>query len=412
MDGELRRPVAARPARHPRRAARDDAAPRISRARLDRQRDPQPRRLPDRHARVDDRLAQPRQLPPAQRRPGEPRLRDRRRRHAAWCSRWRARSPGRWPRLCDRERRCPRATRSTMRRDASARCSQDRVPEQILTPHPRHQADRWPERLAGRAVRAVDAHGKHLFVRFDGDLTLHSHLRMTGAWGVHREGARWKRARRRAWLVLRAGEWNVVQFDGPLLELMRESRTRFDRRLAALGQDVIGASFDAEELSAPAARRRPGAGDRRRAARPADRRGHRQRVEVRGMLRRGAQPLATARSPARRGGRRGRAVRARAHARVGRRRRLQLAPARRLQARRNALRALRHADPPARTGRRQPPDLLVPGLSALTPAPGPPHTSAASLRPRPCAAIARCWPRRSPAGRGCARRRSPGGSPP
>jgi endonuclease-8 len=120
----------------------------------------------------------------------------------------------------------------------------DQTPDQILAPHPRHQADAWPERLAGRAVRAVDAHGKHLFVRFDGDLTLHSHLRMTGAWGVHREGARWKRARRRAWLVMRAGAWEVVQFDGPVLELMRESRTRFDRRLAALGQDVIGASFD------------------------------------------------------------------------------------------------------------------------------------------------------------------------
>ena len=125
---------------------------------------------------------------------------------------------------------------------------EDRVPEQILTPHPRHQADRWPERLAGRAVRSVDAHGKHMFLRFEGDLTLHSHLRMTGAWGVHREGARWKRARRRAWLVLHSGEWDVVQFDGPVLELMRESRTRFDRRLAALGQDVIGASFDAESF--------------------------------------------------------------------------------------------------------------------------------------------------------------------
>jgi endonuclease-8 len=122
----------------------------------------------------------------------------------------------------------------------------DRVPKEILTPHPRHQADRWPELLAGRAVRAVDAHGKHLFVRFDGDLTLHSHLRMTGSWGVHREGTLWKRARSRAWLVMRSGEWQVVQFDGPVLELMRESRTRFDRRLAALGQDVIGAGFDFE----------------------------------------------------------------------------------------------------------------------------------------------------------------------
>jgi endonuclease-8 len=121
---------------------------------------------------------------------------------------------------------------------------QDRVSDRIQTPHPRHAADRWPERLAGRAVRSVDAHGKHLFVRFEGELTLHSHLRMTGAWGVHRAGARWKRSARRAWLVIGSGDWNVVQFDGPVLELMRESRTRLDRRLAALGQDVIGESFD------------------------------------------------------------------------------------------------------------------------------------------------------------------------
>ena len=38
----------------------------------------------------------------------------------------------------------------------------------IETPHPRFGRDRWPERLGGRAVRAVDANGKHLFIRFDG----------------------------------------------------------------------------------------------------------------------------------------------------------------------------------------------------------------------------------------------------
>jgi endonuclease VIII len=135
----------------------------------------------------------------------------------------------------------------------------ERVPEQILTPHPRHRAERWPERLAGRAVRSVDAHGKNLFVRFDGELTLHSHLRITGAWGVHRNGARWKRAPYRAWLVIGSGEWSVVQFDGPVLELMSESRTRFDRRLAALGQDVIGERFDAQSFV-----RRLRAGDRAR----------------------------------------------------------------------------------------------------------------------------------------------------
>lgn len=118
------------------------------------------------------------------------------------------------------------------------------VPDEIRMPHPRHARERWPERLAGRAVTAVDAHGKHLFVRFEGDLTLHSHLRMTGLWDVYADGRRWRRAARRAWLVIRARGHEVVEFDGPVLELLTESRTRFDRRLALLGPDILAAEFD------------------------------------------------------------------------------------------------------------------------------------------------------------------------
>jgi endonuclease VIII len=114
-----------------------------------------------------------------------------------------------------------------------------RAIESIETPHPRHGLDRWPERLAGRGVASVDAHGKHLFLRFEGDLTLHSHLRMTGKWGVYRHGERWRRSPRRAWLVIRTADHAVVQFDGPVLELMTESRTRFDQRLAGLGPDIL-----------------------------------------------------------------------------------------------------------------------------------------------------------------------------
>jgi endonuclease-8 len=113
----------------------------------------------------------------------------------------------------------------------------------IETPHPRHGKDRWPERLAGHAVRSVDAHGKHLFVRFDNGLTLHSHLRMGGAWGVYPSGGRWHRPPGRAWLVIRTDEHDVVQFDGPVLELMTDGRTRFDRRLAALGPDLLHEEF-------------------------------------------------------------------------------------------------------------------------------------------------------------------------
>jgi endonuclease VIII len=125
-----------------------------------------------------------------------------------------------------------------------------RVPDEIRTPQERHRMDRWPERLAGRAVVGVRTHGKHLFVSFEGDLTIHSHLRMTGSWGVYPPGRRWRRSLHRAWLVLRQGGHEVVQFDGPLLELLTESRTRFDQRLSALGPDVLAEAFDAERFLA------------------------------------------------------------------------------------------------------------------------------------------------------------------
>jgi len=121
------------------------------------------------------------------------------------------------------------------------------VPDEVATPHPRFRMDRWPERLEGRVVHSVDAHGKHLFLRFEGGLTIHSHLRMTGSWGTYLKGERWRRSPRRAWLVLRRGNGEVVQFDGPILELMTESRTRFDRRITGLGPDIIKPEFDEDE---------------------------------------------------------------------------------------------------------------------------------------------------------------------
>jgi endonuclease-8 len=130
---------------------------------------------------------------------------------------------------------------------AARRIAEVLVDKQIVsieTPHPRHRLDRWPEKLAGRGVRAVDARGKHLFLRFEGNLTLHSHLRMGGMWGVYGRGRRWRRSSRRAWLVIRTPEHEVVQFDGPVLELVRDSRTRFDQRIAGLGPDVLADEFD------------------------------------------------------------------------------------------------------------------------------------------------------------------------
>ncbi|HVW17823.1 MAG TPA: DNA-formamidopyrimidine glycosylase family protein [Solirubrobacteraceae bacterium] len=123
-----------------------------------------------------------------------------------------------------------------------------RVPDAIETPHPRLQGDRWPQRLAGRAVTDVSARGKHLLLRFEGGLAIHSHLRMTGAWAVHLPGERPRRGAHRAWLRLRSGDAEVVQFDGPVLELLTEARLRLDPRLTGLGPDILDDELDLPEV--------------------------------------------------------------------------------------------------------------------------------------------------------------------
>jgi endonuclease-8 len=112
--------------------------------------------------------------------------------------------------------------------------------------HERFSRDRWPDRLSGRCVERVETRGKHLLLVFDGGWVLHSHLGMVGSWGVYRPGGRWARSPRRAWLIMRAGEYRAVQFDGSTLELMTGARARTDPRLARLGPDVLAADgFDA-----------------------------------------------------------------------------------------------------------------------------------------------------------------------
>jgi endonuclease VIII len=68
---------------------------------------------------------------------------------------------------------------------------------------------------------------------------------MTGSWRVLDAGRRITGA---AWLVLRRGAHSVVQVNGPVLELMTESRTRFDQRLSRLGPDILAPELDAERF--------------------------------------------------------------------------------------------------------------------------------------------------------------------
>jgi endonuclease-8 len=116
-----------------------------------------------------------------------------------------------------------------------------RIPESIETLHPRFRRDRWPERLEGQRVKRVDAHGKHLFIRFENALVIHSHLRMSGKWRVRDADYP---IPRNTWLLIRTPDKVVAQLSGPVLELMTEGRTRFDQRIAGLGPDILAPELD------------------------------------------------------------------------------------------------------------------------------------------------------------------------
>lgn len=105
---------------------------------------------------------------------------------------------------------------------------------------------RWPTAAGvtfeGRTVLGTHPYGKHLFTRFDDARTLHTHLRMEGAWRVEPTGSAGARAGGafvRA--VLADTTWTAV---GNRLGMLDVVPTAQERSLIAhLGPDVLADDF-------------------------------------------------------------------------------------------------------------------------------------------------------------------------
>jgi endonuclease-8 len=97
------------------------------------------------------------------------------------------------------------------------------------SPHPRAALLGIAERIDGKRLERVEARGKNLLLTFEDGVVVRSHLRMRGRWFVQPAD---RPVFGRPWLVLRAGGWQAVQRNGPVLELGA-------RRLARLGPDIM-----------------------------------------------------------------------------------------------------------------------------------------------------------------------------
>jgi endonuclease-8 len=120
---------------------------------------------------------------------------------------------------------------------------------EAVAPNPRSrlrlQADRLRS-LAGRRLERAEAHGKHLFLRFEGRLTLHGHQGVSGSWHVYERGAPRQRPLSGAWVVLSTPTATAAEFGGPRLALRTEAELRSDPRLRSLGPDLLAPEFEAE----------------------------------------------------------------------------------------------------------------------------------------------------------------------
>lgn len=116
-----------------------------------------------------------------------------------------------------------------------------------------------PKPAPGRVIELVEAHGKHLEIRWDDGLVLHTHMRMTGSWHLYRVGEMWRKPDGQARVVIGVPEWVAVCFNAPVVETYREFDVQRHPRNGRLGVDLINASIPELE---DAARRLYGYHDR------------------------------------------------------------------------------------------------------------------------------------------------------
>ena len=118
---------------------------------------------------------------------------------------------------------------------------------EVSAPNPRGRMS-GVQRLDGRTLERVDAHGKHLLLDF-GELTLHSHLGMSGSWHIYPRGGAWRKPAGAAWAVIRGKSSEAVQFGGPTLRLLRAGALRRDPTLSRLGPDILAPDFNPDAIT-------------------------------------------------------------------------------------------------------------------------------------------------------------------
>lgn len=102
--------------------------------------------------------------------------------------------------------------------------------------------------LSGGTVLETISRGKHLLTRIShetGAWTIHSHLKMEGAWRTFRPGQAWRRPEHEARIVLTTADRVAVGFSLGVLDLFPTGAE--DDAVGHLGPDLLGPGWDETE---------------------------------------------------------------------------------------------------------------------------------------------------------------------
>lgn len=103
-------------------------------------------------------------------------------------------------------------------------------------------------KLDGRALLAWVPRGKHMLTRFEGGITLHSHLGMDGAWKLGGTTQPWPERSWRIRVALDLESRRALGWQLPVCELLPTAEEH--RVVGHLGPDVLGPDWDLERAVA------------------------------------------------------------------------------------------------------------------------------------------------------------------
>ena len=96
--------------------------------------------------------------------------------------------------------------------------------------------------LTGQTVTEAVARGKHLLIRTDSGLTVHTHLKMEGYWRIQPAGGPASQGSHRLRLLLANTEWLAAGYQLGITEVLPTARE--DQVTGHLGPDLLGPDWD------------------------------------------------------------------------------------------------------------------------------------------------------------------------